>query len=115
VLCRDCRRQVTRGDAFCPSCGMPLQASEEPLELVLAGGARMPLVGDVVIGRSPASTLQLDDPSVSRTHARISASNGSVQIEDAGSSHGTWVDGTRLTGAIPLRDCPSSASMRLSA
>ena len=31
---------------------------------------------DVVIGRSPGSTLQLDDPSVSRTHARISAANG---------------------------------------
>ncbi len=104
MLCRDCRRQVTRGDAFCPSCGMPLRASEEPLELVLAGGERVPLIGDVVIGRSPASTLQIDDPSVSRTHVRISASNGKVQIEDAGSSHGTWVDGTRLTGAVPLRD-----------
>jgi putative peptide zinc metalloprotease protein len=89
---------------------MPLQAADEPLELVLAGGERVPLVGDVIIGRSPASTLQLDDPSVSRTHVRISAGNGAVQIEDAGSSHGTWVDGTRLTGAIPLRD---GASIRV--
>ena len=33
---------------------------------------------DVVIGRSPGSTLQLDDPSVSRTHARISAGDGAA-------------------------------------
>src|SRR5215217_1997450 len=110
MLCPHCRRQVTRGDAFCGSCGAPLGHAEAPLELVLSGGRRLALVGDVVIGRAPGSTLQLDDPSVSRTHARISAGNGAVQIEDAGSSHGTWVDGTRLTGAVPLRD---GASIRV--
>ena len=44
-----------------------------PLELVLAGGARIPLVEDLTIGRGPSATLRLDDPSVSRVHARISA------------------------------------------
>jgi len=79
-------------------------AGEPPLELVLAGGERVPLVGDVVIGRAPASTLRLDDPSVSRTHARISAGNGAVRIEDAGSSHGTYVDGVRVERPVALRD-----------
>jgi putative peptide zinc metalloprotease protein len=105
VLCPDCRRQVRRGAAFCGSCGAPLGGGDAPLELVLAGGRRMALVDEVVIGRSPGSTLQLDDPSVSRTHARISAGNGDgMRIEDAGSSHGTWVDGARLTGPVALRD-----------
>jgi putative peptide zinc metalloprotease protein len=105
VLCPDCRRQVTRGAAFCGSCGAPLGQGEAPLELVLAGGERIPLVEEVVIGRSAGSTLQLDDPSVSRTHARISAGNGGgIRIEDAGSSHGTWVDGARLTRPLALRD-----------
>ena len=102
MLCPDCRRQVTRGAAFCGSCGAPLGHAEAPLELVLAGGQRVPLVEDVVIGRAAGSTLKLDDPSVSRTHARISA--GDARIEDAGSSHGTWVDGAMLAGPVALRD-----------
>ena len=102
MLCRECRRQVSRGAAFCGACGAPLGGGDGPLELVLSGGERVPLVEDVVIGRSPGSTLRLDDPSVSRTHARISA--GDARIEDAGSSHGTYVDGTMLDGPAPLRD-----------
>ncbi len=114
MLCPDCRRQVTREAAYCGSCGAPLGHADAPLELVLAGGERVPLVQDVVIGRSPASTLQLDDPSVSRTHARISAGEASAggetsgrarwRIEDAGSSHGTFVDGALLAGPLALRD-----------
>jgi putative peptide zinc metalloprotease protein len=95
---------VTRGAAFCGSCGSPLGAGDPPLELVLSSGERVPLIGDVIIGRSPASTLQLDDPSVSRTHARISAGDGAARIEDAGSSHGTYVDGTRVERPLALRD-----------
>src|SRR4051794_15440458 len=66
----------------------------------------MALVEEVVIGRSPGSTLRLEDPSVSRTHARISAggNGGGAWIEDAGSSHGTFVDGARISGRVPLRD-----------
>jgi putative peptide zinc metalloprotease protein len=91
-----------RGAAYCGACGSPLGRADAPLELVLAGGERVPLVADVVIGRSPASTLRLDDPSVSRTHARITAGDG--RIEDAGSSHGTFVDGAMLDRPLALRD-----------
>jgi putative peptide zinc metalloprotease protein len=101
VLCPDCRRQVTRGAAFCGSCGAPLGDAGAPLELVLTGGSRMPLTGEVTIGRGPTATLRLEDPTVSRLHARISAAG---LIEDAGSSHGTFVDGARLSGAVALRD-----------
>jgi putative peptide zinc metalloprotease protein len=101
VLCPDCRRLLGRGAAFCGSCGAPLGDAAAPLELVLAGGARVPLVDDVTIGRAPGATLRLEDPSVSRLHARISAAG---RIEDAGSSHGTFVDGARLTGPLALRD-----------
>ena len=34
-------------------------------------------------------------------HARITAD---AVLEDAGSSHGTWLDGVRVTGPSPLRD-----------
>jgi Zn-dependent protease len=75
-----------------------------PLELVLADGTRMPLTGDVAIGRAPTSTLQLADPTVSRTHARISPAGDGAVLEDVGSSFGTWLDGERLTGPRPLHD-----------
>jgi putative peptide zinc metalloprotease protein len=74
-----------------------------PLELVLSDATRVPLVEDVTLGRAPGSTVVLSDPSVSRVHARISLGDGPV-LEDVGSSHGTYVDGVRVTGPVPLRD-----------
>src|SRR4051794_22759559 len=55
----------------------------------------------MTIGRAVGSTVVLSDPGVARRHVRISA--GAV-LEDAGSSHGTWIDGVRVTGPMPLRD-----------
>ena len=54
MLCPHCRRQVTRGGSFCGSCGAPLGAADAPLELVLAGGDRIPLVEDLLIYPGPA-------------------------------------------------------------
>jgi signal transduction histidine kinase len=51
----------------------------------------------VSIGRSRQSDLFLDDPSVSRVHATILASEGGYAIEDAGSLHGTIVNGKRVS------------------
>ena len=77
-----------------------------PLELVLADHTRVPLVGEMTIGRAPGSSVVLADPSVSRVHARISASGngGGVRIEDAGSSAGTLVDGVAISSSTALRD-----------
>jgi hypothetical protein len=76
-----------------------------PFELVLADGTRVPLVGEVTLGRDPSSTVVLRDPSVSRRHARIAPGDGDGPlVEDAGSRHGTFVDGVRVTGPVRLRD-----------
>ncbi len=105
MLCPGCRRQVGRGAAWCGSCGRPLGGHEGPLELVLADATRVPVVQEVTIGRAPGSTVVLADPAVSRTHARIVPGNGEgPRLEDAGSSHGTYVDGVRVTGPTRLRD-----------
>jgi putative peptide zinc metalloprotease protein len=76
-------------------------------ELVLEDGVRVPVTGNVTIGRSPESTIQLADPAVSRRHARVSPASGDGDaplVEDVGSSYGTFVDGRRIEGAEPLRD-----------
>jgi putative peptide zinc metalloprotease protein len=103
MLCPACRRQLERGASWCGSCGTPLAGADAPLELVLGDATRVPLVTEVTLGRAPGSTVVLGDPTVSRVHARISTGNAPL-IEDAGSSHGTWLDGVRVTGPMPLRD-----------
>jgi putative peptide zinc metalloprotease protein len=104
MLCPSCRRQLDAGAGFCLSCGTPRPGQVAPLELVLRDRTRVPVVAEMTIGRAPGST-------VSRTHARISGDGngggrvgGNPILEDAGSSHGTWVDGARISGPIELHD-----------
>jgi putative peptide zinc metalloprotease protein len=106
VLCRSCRCQISRGEPFCRACGTPTGAgASAALELVLADGSRVLLADTLTIGRTPANAVQIDDRTVSRTHARIVVANGGgATLEDAGSSHGTWLDDQRIDGATPLRD-----------
>ncbi|HEX5617305.1 MAG TPA: FHA domain-containing protein [Solirubrobacteraceae bacterium] len=74
-------------------------------ELLLGDATRVPLAGAMTVGRSPACTVVLDDPTVSRRHARISlGDDGEPLLEDPGSSFGTFVDGARVTGPTRLRD-----------
>ncbi len=101
MLCPSCRRQLERGASYCGSCGTPLNGGGAQLELVLSDATRVAVVSEMTIGRAPGATLVLSDPSVSRVHARISA--GAV-LEDAGSSHGTFLDGERVTAPSPLHD-----------
>jgi putative peptide zinc metalloprotease protein len=109
MLCGVCRRQVARGSAFCTSCGEPVKkrskaVSAEPLDLVLKDGTRVPVADTLTIGRAPDNTIQLEDPSVSRHHARIVADGGAPVIEDTGSSAGTFLNDRRLKGKTRLDD-----------
>src|ERR1700754_2693836 len=101
VLCPSCRRQLERGASYCGSCGTPMRGAAAPLELVLGDSTRVPVMNEMTIGRAPEATLVLSDPTVSRVHARIS--EGAL-LEDAGSSHGTFLDGEKVTAPSPLRD-----------
>ena len=50
------------------------------------------------IGRDPNNELHLDDPEVSRHHARVILHNGAVWVQDAGSRNGIFVNGNRVSG-----------------
>jgi phosphoserine phosphatase RsbU/P len=49
------------------------------------------------LGRSPDSDLVIQDPSVSRRHAKIFRRRDRFFIEDLGSSNGTWINGQLST------------------
>jgi len=52
-----------------------------------------------IIGRDENTDIQLDHPSVSREHARVTLIEGKTHfiIEDNGSANGTYVDGVQIT------------------
>jgi hypothetical protein len=62
-----------------------------------------------VLGRGASSATRLDDPTVSRTHARIRVEAGRILVEDLGSRNGSWLGGARLAG---LREMAPGEELR---
>ncbi len=56
-------------------------------------------VGIVTVGRHPDSSIFLDDVTVSRHHCRFEVANGTLTVEDSGSTNGTYVNGGRVDRA----------------
>lgn len=74
---------------------------EAPVLVVKFGGGRqgehLPLRADrETIGRHPASSLFLDDVTVSRNHAIIERVDGVYEIADLASLNGTYVNRQRI-------------------
>ncbi len=63
-----------------------------------------PGCADIRIGRAPDQDIVIDDPAVSRAHARLFWRNGYLYLEDLGSKHGTLVNGNRLAEPHQLAD-----------
>ncbi len=75
-----------------------------PGESGLPRGARIPLAGRLVVGRSPESGIPLGDPSVSARHAELEERRGQWFVRDLGSTNGTFVDRKAVGGRwAPLR------------
>ena len=70
--------------------------SEGPL-----AGRRVEVDAELVLGREDAS-LTIDDEEISRRHAVIRPTDGGIEIEDLGSTNGTYVNGVRIEGATRL-------------
>ena len=59
-------------------------------------GLRVPLGGEVVLGRDEGCPVRLPADDVSRRHARVAPAEGGHVVEDLGSTNGTWVNGERV-------------------
>jgi pSer/pThr/pTyr-binding forkhead associated (FHA) protein len=66
-------------------------------------GTVVPLgTSSVTVGRAADSTLVLDDDYASSHHVRLYPHEGTWVVEDLGSTNGTWIDRTRVTGPTVL-------------
>lgn len=113
VTCPVCKTETSTVDGYCEECGFALEGAEAVQEVPLLEVPDLPTLVDVLgnvytlrpgvntVGRLNADVL-LSDPSVSRSHARILVQDGSVTIEDMGSTNGTFVNGQRLTRQVPV-------------
>ncbi|CAN5919900.1 FHA domain-containing protein [soil metagenome] len=66
-----------------------------PRVIELAGQA-------VLFGRSPSSTVRLDDPYVSDDHARIYQADGSWMVTDLKSTNGTFLNRVKVTAPTQI-------------
>ena len=91
-----------------PKPRVPTLTASTPRKLSVVEGE---LAGTVVplgsspitVGRAADSTLVLQDDYASSRHARFFPSDGQWIVEDLGSTNGTWIDRTRITGPTVLR------------
>lgn len=72
------------------------QMAGRPLQFDLGGGVHL-------LGRAADCDLVVEEPSVSRRHARIHVETAAVHVEDMGSSNGTRVGGTLINTPTRLQ------------
>jgi DNA-binding winged helix-turn-helix (wHTH) protein len=101
-------RTVQRfGYAFCTGVEEPsaqASSSREPAPCWLAWGTRRVALamGENVVGRDSAADVCIDAVGVSRRHAMIIVAGGQATLMDLSSKNGTFANGSRITGSVPL-------------
>jgi pSer/pThr/pTyr-binding forkhead associated (FHA) protein/uncharacterized RDD family membrane protein YckC len=60
-------------------------------------GREFDISGAIVIGRDTSAGLVIDDPEASRRHSSLSIEGDQLQVEDLGSTNGTFVNGARIS------------------
>ncbi len=120
MTCPVCHSATPLMEPFCGDCGFLLTSAPPtetvlppqetpPAELVdLTDGRRFRLnVGVNTLGRQGTDVL-ITEATLSRTHARITLENGTVVVEDLGSSNGTKVGDLRLSANQPTPAAPGT-------
>jgi DNA-binding winged helix-turn-helix (wHTH) protein len=92
------------GDVLVSNAAAVGSGVEHPAGWLLAGSIRVPLgKGENIVGRGTGDLIEIQEPTVSRRHARIIIGE-SIVLEDLGSKNGTWLEDERLTAPHALAD-----------
>lgn len=73
------------------------------LEPAERGGTEFTIGPEVTIGRSAGCSIVFDEQYVSSVHTRVFTREDQVFVEDLGSTNGTWINGVRAVGQMPVR------------
>ena len=72
----------------------------EPVELA---GKSWSLDGELSIGRAAGCQVTIDDTYASQIHARLFLRDNQWQIEDLGSTNGTWLNRHKVSGPMVVK------------
>jgi len=91
-----CGQTLSEQALFCQKCGKPVSQAKPRCRLTRLGpdrqGESVVMSDDeFTIGKAPECGLAIQDDYVSRRHARLTASDGMLYVEDLGSSNGTFL------------------------
>ncbi len=102
-LCRTCAQAVAPCDGLIPDhVRSAIAMTDAEAWLVDGFGAAHAVAEKTTIGRSHDGDLVVLAASVSREHAELRRTDAGWQVRDLGSRNGTFVDGTRCQGRVPL-------------
>jgi hypothetical protein len=65
-------------------------------------GQTFDLGDEITLGRAAGCGVRVEDAYTSSIHARLYRRNGSLWVEDLGSTNGTWVNAERIGAAVKL-------------
>ncbi len=86
---------------------MAQSLEDKPVLIAQTGplnGQRWPIKDTLLLGREDDCEIVIPSRQVSRSHARITASDGGVLLEDLGSKNGTHINGKPLQEPVYLQD-----------
>lgn len=83
-----------------PKSATPQLVVIEPAELF---GTVHPLETESSIGRAAGCQITLDDTYSSQIHARVFTRDGTWQVEDLGSTNGTWLNRQKVSGPMVIK------------
>ena len=111
ALCRTCALDIPPCDGLIPDhVRSNVDGTDAEAWVVDGFGVAHALVAKAVAGRNQEGELVVLAASVSREHARIERGETGWTVRDLGSRNGTFVDGGRVNGRVPL---PARAVLKI--
>lgn len=66
-------------------------------------GRTFPLTEELTLGRAAGCQVTIDDTYASQLHARVFQRDGTVYVEDLGSTNGTYLNRNKVSGPMVLQ------------